>query len=200
MSGEHEHRAAHPVAIVLGRLHAIEEAYVRCRPAHSPAEAFRSAVMDTLADDADIVLHFADGVSDDAYGVSGVEFRDEVVQQLEGHVADPVDLEAKAAHWRGLDVAAVSAAIATDDALARRFSRGGGKTGRTIVDGAVGAIIARASHARTGIGRRAKLTRALSIVELFGHEAARAGSSDPGARRQARWCSAVAESLRAQRR
>ncbi|MDQ1565828.1 MAG: hypothetical protein QOF96_708 [Actinomycetota bacterium] len=200
MSGELEPRAAHPVAIVLGRLQAIEEAYVRCRAAHSPAEAFRNAVVDTLADDADIVLHFADGVSDGAYGVSGVEFRDEVVQQLEGHVADPVDLEAEAAHWRGLDVAAVSAAIATDDALARRFGRGGGKTGRTIVDGAVGAIIARASHARTGIGRRAKLTRALSIVERFEQEAARAGSSDPRARRQARWCSAVAESLRAQRR
>jgi hypothetical protein len=197
MSGG-ERRTAHPVAIVLDRLQAIEEAYVRCRPAHTPAEAFRSAVVDTLADDADIVLDFADGVSDDAYGVSGAEFRDEVLQQLEGHVAGPVDLEAKAALWSGLDVAAVSAAIATDDALARRFCRGSGRTGRTIVDGAVGAIMTRVSSARTGIGRRAKLARALSIVELFGHEAARAESSDPSARRQALWCSAITESLRAQ--
>jgi hypothetical protein len=197
MSGDCERRAAHPVAIVLGRLHLIEEAYVRCRPGHTPAEAFRSAVVDTLADDADIVLDFADGVSDDAYGVSGVEFRDEVVQQLEGHVAGPVDLEAKAAHWSGLDLAAVSAAIATDEALARRFCRGGGRTGRAIVDGAVRAIMTRVSSARTGIGRRAKLTRALSILELFEHQAAQAASSDPGARRQARWCGAVTESLRA---
>jgi hypothetical protein len=199
MSGEGERRAAHPVGIVLGRLQAIEEAYVRRRPAHTPAEAFRSAVCDTLADDVDIVLDFADGVSDDAYGVSGAEFRDEVVQRLEGHLADPFDLEAKAALWSGLDVASVSAAIATDDALARRFCRGGDRTGRTVVDGAVRAIMARVSSGRTGIGRRAKLARALSIVELFGHEAARSPSSDPGARRQALWCRAVTESLRSQR-
>jgi hypothetical protein len=198
MSGEDERRAAHPVALVLDRLRAIEEAYVRYRPGHTPAEAFRSAVVVTLADDADIVLDFADGVSDDVYGVSGAEFRDEVVQQFEGHGEGPVDLEARAALWRGLDVAAVSVAIATDDALARRFCRGGARTGRTIVDGAVGAIIARVSRARTRIGRRAKLSRAVGIVEIFGHEAARAGS-DPNAHRQALWCSAVAESLRAQR-
>jgi hypothetical protein len=199
MPGEGERRVAHPVALVLERLQAIEEAYVRCRPGHSPVEAFRSAVVDTLADDADIVLDFTDGVSDAAYGVSGAEFGDEVVQRLEGHVAGPVDLPARAAGWSGLDIAAVSVAIATDDALARRFCRGGGRLGRTVVDSAVGAIIVHVRGARTRIGRRARLSRALSIVEGIGHEAA-AGSSDPGARRQARWCSAVAESLRAERR
>ncbi|HEV7686381.1 MAG TPA: hypothetical protein VGQ80_07420 [Acidimicrobiia bacterium] len=70
---------AHPVALVLERLQAIEEAYVRRRPGHGPVEAFRGAVVDTLAHDADIVLDSSDGMSDATYGVSGTEFRDEVV-------------------------------------------------------------------------------------------------------------------------
>lgn len=199
MPGEGERRVAHPVALVLDRLQAIEEAYVRRRPGHSPVEAFRHAVVDTLADDADIVLDFTDGMSDATYGVSGAEFGDEVVQQLEGHLAAAVDPEARAARWSGLDIATVSVAIATDEALARRFCRSGGRLGRTVVESAAGTIIAHVRRARTRIGRQARLSRALSIVEDIGHEAA-AGSSDPSARRQARWCSAVAESLRAERR
>jgi hypothetical protein len=200
MPGEGERRGAHPVALVLDRLPAIEAAYVRCRPAHTPAEAFRSAVVVALAGDAAIVLDFTDGGGDASHGGSGAEFRDEVVQRLEGHRADAVDLEAWAAQWGGLDIAAVSVAIASDEGLARRFCRGGGQTGHTAVESAVQAIIVHAAHAHTGIGRRSKLSRALSIVETLGHEAARAGTGHPGARQRALWCSAVAESLRARRR
>lgn len=191
---------AHPVTLVLGRLRAIEDAYVRCRPASTPAEAFRYAVVDTLAEDANIVLDFADGASDTAYGVSGSDFHHEVVQQLEAQIAARVDLELTTVRWSGLDVVALAAAVATDDALACEFCRGGARTGRIFVDAAVGAIIARVSRARTRIGRRWRVSRALSIVESLGHEAAQAGNSDPGARRQSLWCNAVVESLQARRR